>query len=967
MVMDGKSHNEDHPHLLDSETAQEIVAALGQGVIILDADGRFEYVNPAFARMVGSSPAALIGSPSTDLVHADDLPTLLRARQRRRAGKTTTYEIRLLCPDNPDNSVIHTRVTGAPRRQNGKVTGALLIVRDISARQQAEKALRESEQEAQAHFAAAQRQAQELALLDKVRTAVAREMDLNIIVRTVVEAIQETFGYTLVSLYLLRGERLVLQHQVGYDREIKEIPITEGISGRVVHTAEPVLLRDVSTDPAFLGAIEGIVSEMCVPLFDQDRVVGTLNVESTEVQVLTEDDLQLLVALSKDINIAIYRARLYREMQESREQLQLVVSNAPIIFWAVDREGKFTHATGKGLEGLGLKPDDMVGHSIFELFGSEIARLAQIFQRAINDEESEVTVDIAGTKFTARYSTLRDEAGEITGVTGVALDITAQARAEALLRASEEKYRRVVNTVGDVIFQTNLEGTWTFLNRAWTELTGFPVAECLGESSLVFVHPEDQEICRTEFRRLIEHNEKYLRYEVRFLTKTGNYRWMEVHTRTMEDEAGKVSGTSGLLRDVTGRKQREWELESFAAVTRALRQANTRTQMLPIILDQALELLQASGALFVTHPDGDRKQIELGRGDWRHLSAQQLSPGDNGTGFEVDSGAVYSNDDARTVLPGDLASLLHPHYAVIAAPVGRSDEVDGVIWLGRTQPFTAIEVQAMKAIVEITATALERSRLLESLEQRVIDRTQELVVAHERLQELNQLKTKFIGDVSHELRTPAASIRLYLDLLARGREGMQETYLTKLQESGRRLAHIVESILQFSHLTETAGDQNPSVVDLNEITAAVVDQYHSRAIGKNIELKFLPGTMPPGDDPPSALGVAGLYSQAISYLLDNALKYTNHGSVTVRTYVDEEQHLACVQISDTGKGIEPDEIELVFDRFYRGRKVSQLTIPGGGLGLSLAQQIVVQYGGRIDLESEAGRGTMVQMMLPFAG
>ena len=138
------------------------------------------------------------------------------------------------------------------------------------------------------------RQTQELTLRDQVRTALARDLDLPVILRTVVEAIARTFGYTQVSLYLLRDGVLRLQHQVGYENVITEIPLTSGVSGRAVRTGKAILIEDVSTDPDFLRAIPAIVSEVCVPLFDQGQVVGALNVESTSGVKLNEADLRML-------------------------------------------------------------------------------------------------------------------------------------------------------------------------------------------------------------------------------------------------------------------------------------------------------------------------------------------------------------------------------------------------------------------------------------------------------------------------------------------------------------------------------------------------------------------------------------------------------------------------------------------------------------------------------------------------
>ena len=151
-----------------------------------------------------------------------------------------------------------------------------------------ERKLRQNEQKLESSLAATKRQAQELELLDQVRTVLAGELDLSVLIRTVVEATTKIFGYPQVSLYLLENETLVLQHQVGYDTVIKRIPISEGVSGRVLRSGKAIFLEDVRKDLTFLGAIEGIVSETCLPLFDQDRPVGTFNIESVQGVVLTQ-------------------------------------------------------------------------------------------------------------------------------------------------------------------------------------------------------------------------------------------------------------------------------------------------------------------------------------------------------------------------------------------------------------------------------------------------------------------------------------------------------------------------------------------------------------------------------------------------------------------------------------------------------------------------------------------------------
>jgi len=231
----------------------------------------------------------------------------------------------------------------------------------------------------------------ELALLGNVRNAMAQELDLPALLRSVVESVADSFGYTLVSLYLIEEDALVLQHQVGYERVISKIRLTEGVSGRVVRAGKPIYLEDVQADPEFLGAIKGIVSEICVPLSDDGQVVGVLNVESTKGIKLTEADLKLLTALSEHIGIAIGRARLYsdvqhelearkrleRELQAERDFALQIVNTMGQGLTVTDEDGRFVlvnpaYARFMGYdqtELIGMRPDDVTlseGHAVLE-------------------------------------------------------------------------------------------------------------------------------------------------------------------------------------------------------------------------------------------------------------------------------------------------------------------------------------------------------------------------------------------------------------------------------------------------------------------------------------------------------------------------------------------------------------------------------------------------------------------------
>jgi two-component system cell cycle sensor histidine kinase/response regulator CckA len=345
-----------------------------------------------------------------------------------------------------DGSLQWLRTSKVPLRdRDGMVFGVLGTYEDITEHQKAEEALRESERHYRELFAAAQRQAQEMELLNQVRTALARELELPVVFRAVVEGIARTFGYTQVSLFLLRGETLVCEHQVGYENIIAEIPISRGISGRVARTGTPLLLADVRSDPEFLGAMDGIVSELCIPLFDQGRVVGTLNVESMNGVVMGEADLHLMTALGEHVNIAIAKARLYAEARESEERYRTLVENLGEGVAIVDPTEHFLFANPAAEAIFGVPPGGLGGRGLEDFLSKEeYTRVLTETERRARGERTTYEEDIIRPDGTMRRIELTatpqfDESGAFAGTFGVLRDITETRRTEEALRHSEER------------------------------------------------------------------------------------------------------------------------------------------------------------------------------------------------------------------------------------------------------------------------------------------------------------------------------------------------------------------------------------------------------------------------------------------------------------------------------------------------------------------------------------------------
>ena len=138
------------------------------------------------------------------------------------------------------------------------------------------------------------------------------------------------------------------------------------------------------------------------------------------------------------------------------------------------------------------------------------------------------------------------------------------------LRQSEARYRQVVDSIGEVIFETDAQGRWLSLNRAWEAITGFPVADTLGQCWFDYVHPEDRQSALELFAALIARRRDPSRSEVRHLHGDGGFRWFEVFIRPTLGESDAVLGATGILADITARKVAETATERALAETRRL-------------------------------------------------------------------------------------------------------------------------------------------------------------------------------------------------------------------------------------------------------------------------------------------------------------------------------------------------------------------------------------------------------------
>lgn len=234
-----------------------------------------------------------------------------------------------------------------------------------------------------------------------------------------------------------------------------------------------------------------------------------------------------------------------------------------------------------------------------------------------------------------------------------------------------------------------------------------------------------------------------------------------------------------------------------------------------------------------------------------------------------------------------------------------------------------------------------------------------------REKEISQMKNDFVSYVSHELKTPIASITAYSEMLADGEADDEKTrkeFYSVIQSQAERLSRLIEDILNISRIESGLVKVAKESVSLTILMEEQLQMIKSYAEEKNIKVI---SQKPIVFD--QVYADKDMISQVIVNLLSNAVKYTKPGgSVEIKTEVDEIAALARVSVTDTGIGIPEDEVDHVFDKFYRV-DASEKQAKGTGLGLSLVKQIVEKvHNGRVFVKSRLGQGSTFGFELPLA-
>ncbi len=266
-------------------------------------------------------------------------------------------------------------------------------------------------------------------------------------------------------------------------------------------------------------------------------------------------DAAQLIVNARDVT---ERRRQERALRENKERLRTVIAGAPLVLFALDREGVFTMVEGRGLDAVGVRPALLIGRSAFELFADLPQALADV-RRALTGETFSSTVEVFGVVFEAWYSPVRDAEGAVAGVIGVGTDITERCRAEAALRQSEESHRALVQHASYAIYRSSVEGRFLTVNAALVRMLGYESKEQLLAVDLgadVYADAEERRRILARF----DSDDVVEGIEVLWKRRDGGEILVRLSGRAVRRPDGAIDCFETIAEDVTERRALEEQL-----------------------------------------------------------------------------------------------------------------------------------------------------------------------------------------------------------------------------------------------------------------------------------------------------------------------------------------------------------------------------------------------------------------------
>jgi PAS domain S-box-containing protein len=557
-------------------------------------------------------------------------------------------------------------------------------------------------------------------------------------------------------------------------------------------------------------------------------------------------------------------------------------------------------------------------------------------------------------------------AGQIAVALENARRFDEQHRVEQELRRMQRRLDRLFEHMPHVVlYETG--GGREYISDNVIELLGYPRGAFEDDRAFfpTLFHPDDRE---PQLQRVDvwarEGRPGVLQLEFRCRRADGDYIWLQDYMVAISPEHGQPY-MSGVLVDVTARKAVEEERIRFTNQLRTAAELAERLSAIlspQILLDQTVELLQQRFDLYHVHLYlFDRATASLvvraGSGDVGRVlcDLEHTIPLDAPQSIVARAGRrreIIRVDDVRrepTFLPNP---FLPETRSELAVPLWAQGQLLGVLDVQDNRPdrFAQSDVDTFSILAGQIAIALANAHFVEEIQETAA-----------RLREVDRLKSEFVANMSHELRTPLNSVIGYAELLLMGMDGQLDPEtrqdIQAIYDNGQHLLSLINDLLDLAKIE--AGHMRLELVPvdlaplLEEVRLKNAGLLHQKPVTLTVEAEA---------DLPAVLADRLRLAQILNNLIANAVKFTPEGTIWLRARRDGSE--VALDVEDTGVGMGAEDLQTIFEKFRQGEGLPVRRAEGTGLGLSITHHLVQLHGGRLDVRSTPGVGSVFTVRLP---